>query len=246
MKIVAPKSFTFYGDHRAVLLLHGFTGSTMHVRKLGRYLHEHGFTCHAPLYQGHGLAPEELLQTEPSDWWQDAVNGYKFLKEKGYEEIAVAGVSLGGVFALKVGVELPVNGVVTMSAPAKEKQINELQNRLLDYAKGYKKIEGKEARMIDEEVEELKQAPVESLKSLQRLILETGKQIHRISSTIMIMQGCLDEPLYIESAKMIHERVQTKEKRLRWYKNSGHILTLEKDQDQVFEDIHTFLNQLNW
>lgn len=246
MKIIAPKPFTFYGDHRAVLLLHGFTGSTLHVRKLGKYLHERGFTCHAPLYKGHGLAPEELVQTEPSNWWQDVLDGYHFLKEKGYEDIAVAGVSLGGVFSLKVGIELPVKGIVTMSAPAKEKQIDYLRKRLLDYAKGYKKIEGKEANIIDEEIEELKQVPIKSLRSLQRLILETGKQMDRISSPILIMQGCLDEPLYIKSAKMISEQVQTKEKRLKWYQNSGHILTLEKDQEMVFEDTYTFLNQLNW
>ena len=38
MKVVAPKSFTFEGGKRAVLLLHGFTGSTKEVKKLGEFL----------------------------------------------------------------------------------------------------------------------------------------------------------------------------------------------------------------
>ncbi len=37
MKIVAPKPFTFKGGKRAVLLLHGFTGTTADVRMLGRF-----------------------------------------------------------------------------------------------------------------------------------------------------------------------------------------------------------------
>ncbi len=37
MKLVAPKPFTFEGGKRAVLLLHGFTGTTADVRMLGRF-----------------------------------------------------------------------------------------------------------------------------------------------------------------------------------------------------------------
>lgn len=38
MKVVAPKAFTLEGGKRAVLLLHGFTGSTKDVKRLGQYL----------------------------------------------------------------------------------------------------------------------------------------------------------------------------------------------------------------
>jgi len=63
MKLVAPKPFTFESGERAVLLLHGFTGTTADVRMLGRFLQGKGYTCHAPLYKGHGVPPEQLLHT---------------------------------------------------------------------------------------------------------------------------------------------------------------------------------------
>jgi len=47
---------------------------------------------HAPLYSGHGVEPEALLETNPEDWWNDVVEGYNFLQENGYEEIAVVGI----------------------------------------------------------------------------------------------------------------------------------------------------------
>ena len=62
MKLVAPKSFTFNGGNRAVLLLHGFTGSTKDVKRLGEYLQKRGFTCHAPMYRGHGGAPKHYYK----------------------------------------------------------------------------------------------------------------------------------------------------------------------------------------
>ena len=103
MKLTQPKPFTFEGGNRAVLLLHGFTGNSADERMLGRYLESRGYTCHAPQYKGHGVPPEELVDYGPSDWWKDCMRAYDRLRAMGHKEIAVAGLSLGGVFSLKLG-----------------------------------------------------------------------------------------------------------------------------------------------
>ena len=41
------------GEH-AVLLMHGFTGSPAHMRKLGEALHARGFAVRGILLPGHG------------------------------------------------------------------------------------------------------------------------------------------------------------------------------------------------
>src|SRR5699024_2889183 len=109
--------FTFKAGKRAVLLLHGFTGHSADVRMLGRFLEKHNYTSHAPIYKGHGKSPEELLQTTPSDWWEDVVHAYEFLSDEGYEEIAVVGLSMGGALGLKLTYTTKVMGVVPMCTP---------------------------------------------------------------------------------------------------------------------------------
>jgi len=94
MKLASPKPFTFEGGDRAVLLLHGFTGNSADVRMLGRFLEKKGYTCHAPIYKGHGVPPEELVHTGPEDWWQDVMEAYQLLKDKGFEKIAVTYLNL--------------------------------------------------------------------------------------------------------------------------------------------------------
>ena len=47
-------------------------------------------------------------------WFKDVLDGYDYLVDQGYEEIAVAGLSLGGVFALKLSLNRSVKGIVTM------------------------------------------------------------------------------------------------------------------------------------
>lgn len=246
MKLVTPKSFTFEGGNRAVLLLHGFTGSTKDVKRLGEYLQKRGFTCHAPMYRGHGGTPEELLQTTPAQWWEDVVEGYNFLKNKGYEEIAVAGISLGGVFSLKVAEEFPVKAIVSMCAPIKRSNTDGLFDRLYNYAKVYKSFEGKTREIIIQELDELKNSPLDSLSQVQSFIADACEDLPMISSPTLVLQGALDGDIYKESASFILEQVETFTKEIIWYEQSGHIITTGKEKEKVCEDVYAFLNQLDW
>lgn len=242
MKIATPKPMTLLGGKKAVLLLHGFTGSTKDVKKLGEYLQARGFTVHAPIYSGHGVEPEALLKTSPEDWWNDVVEGYNFLKENGYEEIAVVGISLGAVFSLKVAETFPVKACVSMCAPIKRNNANGLFTRLYHYARLYKTFENKSKDQIISELHELRITPKDSLDGVTRLTTETREELPAIKAPLLVMQGELDDDLYQESAPYILENVEANDKDIIWYKNSGHIITLDKEREKVCEDVYEFLN----
>src|SRR5690625_1262738 len=113
MKVKKPAPFTFEAGPRAVLLLHGYTGNSADVRMLGRYLEKQGYTSHAPIYRGHDLPPEELIKATPEEWWEDVQAAYQYLQELGYKEIAIAGLSLGGVLGLKLAYSQKTKSVIT-------------------------------------------------------------------------------------------------------------------------------------
>ena len=246
MKIIAPKPFTIESGKRAVLLLHGFTGNPNDVKRLGRYLAERNYTVHAPLYKGHGLDPLTLVQSNPQDWWNSVVEGYDILREKGYEEIAVAGVSLGGVFSLKLGVERPMKAIVTMSAPAIAKSPDSLQSRIVDYAINYKKLSGKYDPSKDtrEAISELVQMP--SLTTLQTMINETSSKLNTVNTPVHVLRGLEDDPYYCESADLIYSSVKSRIKSVKTFINSGHILTLGKEKELVYEEVFRFFDSLDW
>ncbi|TLS35329.1 alpha/beta hydrolase [Pseudalkalibacillus caeni] len=246
MRIVMPKPFTFEGGDRAVLLLHGFTGNTADVRMLGRYLQEKGYTCHAPQYKGHGVPPEELVHTGPEDWWKDVTEGYNHLKEKGYEEIAVAGLSLGGVFSLKLGYTVPVKGIVPMCAPMYIKSEEVMYQGILDYAKEYKKFEGKKPEQIDSEMKEFEKTPMKTLNALQNLIKEVRDNVDMVYAPTFVVQARHDEMINTDSANIIYENVESNKKDLKWYEESGHVITLDKEKEQLHEDVYGFLEGLDW
>ncbi len=39
----------------------------------------------------------KILKSSPFVWFKDALDGYDYLVEQGYDEIVVAGLSLGGI-----------------------------------------------------------------------------------------------------------------------------------------------------
>lgn len=246
MRIVAPKPFTFEAGERAVLLLHGFTGNTADVRMLGRFLQDKGYTCHAPQYKGHGVPPEELVHTGPEDWWKDVMDGYQFLKEQGYDQIAVCGLSLGGVFSLKLGYTVPVKGIIPMCAPMYIKSEETMYQGVLDYARKYKQFEGKDQVQIEKEMEEFKKTPMKTLKALQQLIAEVRENVDMIYTPTFVVQARHDEMINTDSANIIYNEVESEHKKLKWYEDSTHVITLDKERDQLHEDIYEFLESLDW
>lgn len=246
MKLASPKPFTFEGGDRAVLLLHGFTGNSADVRMLGRFLEKKGYTCHAPIYKGHGVPPEELVHTGPEDWWQDVKEAYQLLKDKGFEKIAVVGLSLGGVFSLKLGYTVPVLGVVPMCAPMYIKSEETMYQGILAYAREYKKREQKSPEQIEQEMLEFQKTPMNTLKALQQLIADVRNNVDMIYAPTFVVQARHDEMINTDSANIIYNGVESTLKDIKWYEDSTHVITLDKQRDELHEDVYNFLEQLDW
>ncbi|KMY43170.1 carboxylesterase [Bacillus sp. FJAT-27916] len=246
MKLTQPKPFTFEGGSRAVLLLHGFTGSSADVRMLGRFLEKNGYTSHAPQYRGHGVPPEELVNYGPMDWWKDVMRAYDKLRTMGHKEIAVAGLSLGGVFSLKLGYTVPVKGIVPMCAPMYIKSEETMYKGVLEYAREYKKREGKSESEIEAEMKEFQKSPMETLKALQELIGDVRDHVSQVDVPLFVVQGRHDHMINVDSANIIHDSAKSEQKSLKWYEESGHVITTDIERDQLHKDILEFLEGLDW
>ena len=246
MKLASPKPFTFEGGDRAVLLLHGFTGNSADVRMLGRFLEKKGYTCHAPIYKGHGVPPEQLVHTGPEDWWKDVMNAYQHLKDLGYEKIAAVGLSLGGVFSLKLAYTVPILGVAPMCAPMYIKSEEIMYQGILAYAREYKKREQKSPEKIAEEMMEFKKTPMNTLKALQDLIRDVRNNVDMIYAPTFVVQARHDEMINTDSANIIYNGVESTLKDIKWYEDSTHVITLDKQRDELHEDVYNFLEQLDW
>ncbi|WP_026090195.1 alpha/beta hydrolase [Salinicoccus carnicancri] len=246
MKIQLPKPFFFEEGEKAVLLLHGFTGNSSDVRQLGRYLQKQGITSYAPHYEGHAEPPENLLQSSPHVWWSQVLEAYDFLREKGYENIFVAGLSIGGVFALRLATEREVMGVATICSPMYLKDRETMYEGVLEYARGFKEMEGKAADVVDKEMSRFE--PTGMLDEIRDMISLVDGKLDDVFDPLFIAQSEKDEMINPDSANIIYDGTSTdeSEKELKWYPESGHVLTIDVEKKELFEDLHHFMNQLDW
>lgn len=246
MKMKQPEPFMFEGDERAVLLLHGFTGHSADVRMLGRYLHSKGYTCYAPIYRGHGKTPEDLIEVNAEEWWEDAQNAYEYLQNQGYKQIAVVGLSLGGVLGLQLAGNNPVKGLVTMCAPMFFDNEEQLTIGFRQFAKEYKQLEGKNEETIQLEVDQLLEKSRGLFSEIKKSIEKVKDNIDMLYAPTLVAQSTEDEMINPESANYIFENVETDHKQLKWYENAGHAITFSKEKDQLHQDIQDFFESLDW
>ncbi|ARD73886.1 carboxylesterase [Staphylococcus xylosus] len=244
MQIKLPEPFFFEEGKRAVLLLHGFTGNSSDVRQLGRFLQKKGYTSYAPQYEGHAAPPEEILKSSPFVWFKDALDGYDFLVDKGYDKIVVAGLSLGGCYALKLSLNRDVKGIVTMCSPMYIKTEGAMFEGVLEYARNFKKYEGKDEATIQKEMDNFK--PTDTLKELQGQIQEVREHIDEVMDPLLVIQAEQDQMINTDSANIIYNESESDDKDIKWYANSGHVITIDKEKELVFEDVYNFLESLDW
>jgi len=55
-----------------------------------------------------------------------------------------------------------------------------------------------------------------------------------------------DDVIEVNSANIIHDEAESFEKQIKWYEESGHVITLDKEKEQLHEDILEFLQTLEW
>ncbi len=140
------------------------------------------------------------------------LQGYNQLKEAGYDEIAVAGLSLGGVFSLKLGYNMPVKGIVTMCAPMSMKTTDLMYEGVLKYAREYKKYEGKSDEEIEREVEALREQTMPSLEDLRALVYDVRDHIDHIYAPLFVVQGTHDDVIDPDSANVIYDNTESDRK----------------------------------
>ena len=241
MNFKLPETFYFKADSgkSAVLLLHGFTGNTSDVRQLGRYLLKKGMTSYSINYEGHAEHPKNITESSPYIWYKQVLEAYDFLRSEGYENIFAAGVSLGGVMALNLATDRDLVGLSTICSPMYLKESETLYGQFTAYAEKYLKMfEDKSPEEIKDEVAQLEMTS--TFDDIRTFIQMVKGKLDDVLVPIFVAQGEQDEVINPESANVIFNNVANDDKEIKWYPDGGHVLTIDKSKEELFEDIYKF------
>lgn len=241
------KTIFFEKGPRAVLLFHAFTSTPNDVRSLARALERADYTVYAPTLSGHGTDnPDDLFDYGIEDWKKDGEKAYEFLKEKGYKEIAVFGLSLGGIVATHLMLTKDVLAAGTFSSPVIDNQESHVPENFMTWYENLKE----QAGYSREEVAGLKTAAEPQLKiiltGLNDFIQTMVPQYKNVKGNVFIGQGGRDEMINPHQSGEYRDALINANVDFHWYEEGPHSITMGPTGKQLQVDLLSFLSTLEW
>jgi len=107
--------FIFEGGQPAAVLVHGFPGTALEMRPLGRELNAAGWTVSGIRLPGFGPELADIIEYRNPDWLEAVLEACQTLQNQGYAPLLLVGYSFGGALALQAAAQLPLDGLVLIA-----------------------------------------------------------------------------------------------------------------------------------
>ncbi|MGB8649678.1 MAG: alpha/beta fold hydrolase [Mycobacteriales bacterium] len=222
------------GGRVGVLLSHGFTGTTQSMRPWAEHLHAAGLTVAAPRLPGHGTTLADLNTTRFSDWYGEVERTFDDLRNR-CDAVFAMGLSMGGTLVLRLAQERAeqVAGVVVVNASLaterKDAKLLPLLSKVLSTFPGVANDIKKPG------VTELAYPKIalKAAHSLQQAWPVVRRDLHRITSPLLVFRSEVDHVVEAVSARVLLEGCAHAEERV--LHDSFHVATLDNDAPAIFE-----------
>lgn len=225
------------------LLVHGFTGSPSELRPLAEYLKTKGYGVSTILLPGHGTTPQDMAQTTWPDWYGVVEAEYMRLRAE-HKHVIPIGFSMGGILCLHLAAKHQVPGIVTLSAPVfignRKAYLAPVLKFFCHYRQKPVSAESRAKKLADGDFS-YSATPIRALASLVQLIKVVKPEIPGLTMPTLIMQSWLDRTVNPRSGQYIHDHLGSKDKKLIWLQESGHVITRGPEQGIVFQGVEEFV-----
>lgn len=238
-------SFSLKGKNDiCVILIHGFTATTVEVRPIAEYLYQEGFSVYAPLLPGHGTNPEDLNKQTWRNWVEAAIDVYNQCKSE-HKVIFIGGESMGGVITCYLAAMFPEIKGIMLYAPA-IKVDHLVYSTFIRFFK--KEIPKKNVLESPEKDvfpwQGYKVNPTRAAYQMYLLQKITIKKLKKIKQPVIIFQGKFDKTISPEGPKLIYNNIDSSIKEFVLLDNSKHCVLLGKDFKFLARKTYDFIKSV--
>jgi carboxylesterase len=238
------------GRSPTVLALHGYGGTPREVELVVGVARELGLAASAPLLTGHGTHARDLGRTRFEDWLASARAALNALPRE--EPLMLAGLSMGSLLATTLAVEEArrVRGLVLL---ANAFWLHPVTSTLLDAVTAigltrfaFPKV-GADIGDPDARRSHLGYGahPVEAAADLLRAARRTRELLPHVRCPVLVVHGAKDRVCPVANAWRVAQRLGAPEVRVVVLPRSHHIVTRDREREQLFGVLQQFLGQGN-
>lgn len=234
--------FDFPEGEHGVLLIHGFTGTPAHMRKIGDALHENGFAVRGILLPGHGTKKEDMARCSWQDWLLCARQAAREMRGS-HRFFSVAGLSMGGLLALMLAEETEVTACVSIAAPIRtQNPYIRLALPLSIFHPMMQKKPDPARALLDAEYDlGYDGFPTKSVHDLSVLMARARQHLNLIRCPILAVQSQKDATVSPESLEWILRNVGSERKARLWLAESPHVCTITPETETLTRHMIAFL-----
>lgn len=231
--------FFWKGSSTGVILIHGFTATTVEIRQMAVFFKKKGLSVAAPLLPGHGTSPEDLNKRKYCDWITSVESAYSRIRKE-CSRLIIGGESMGAVLSLYLAANLPDIDALLLYSPALF--VNKLKYaKILKYIKPIIYKGNYDEKMPWQGYTTYPLHAAHEFLKLQKLII---KILSRVNQPSIIFQGKYDQTIDSYSGNFIFEHIVSDIKVFEKMKNSAHVMLLDKEFDLIAEKTWRFLKYI--
>lgn len=228
-----------------VLLIHGFTGTPKSIEPWAYELNSAGFTAHVPRLAGHGSDWREMRKTDWGDWLASVDEALKNLAAE-VDEIFIAGFSMGGALALRLAEIYPdrISGLLLLNPTIYDNHIRMTLAKYLAPFVPSIKSEGTDVAKPGALITSQQRLSLHAANSLHKFRHIVRKDLNLISTPIKIFLSKQDHVVPPSNGLLIANSIRSERVEMTYFERSYHVVTLDYDAEQLFEESIEFINSL--
>lgn len=254
------------GGKTGILMLHGYLGSPASTRPMARYMHDRGLTMHCPLLPGHGHLPSRMQGVSRKDWIASAGKALHELRAM-CDEVFIMGHSMGTVLAAHLlRRHRDIRGFVLLAplyeVPDKRLYLMAGLRYVMPWFYPLKLMKSRSDTVFerihdfdptidldDPEVQAalptITRVPTSSLDEMRKMAGYGRRIWSKVKVPSLILQGDHDTAVDPAKAQIIHDRLGSKDKALRYFKGAGHELMrpFEPAHKEVWPAVYDFVRE---
>jgi carboxylesterase len=228
-----------------IVLVHGYTGSPAAMRPWAEFLNSHGYSVRVPLLPGHGTEPHHLNKVKWEEW--PAKVSYELSEiRKTCDTVFLVGLSMGGGTVLNVASANndSLAGLILVNPMIHVKGIPVELAFVISRFQKMRTSVGDDIKRPGITEWGYDALPTRGIYQLLKMLRVTRKNLGTITVPVQLFHSVDDHTLPVSNTEIIMKGLGSKNKNRIELVNSYHVATLDYDQELIFQNSLTFIEQL--